>query len=58
MNRVYDEILDVLKTREEYLQRGADKAGDWSPELDAFIYRMDELKIVRAIINTIKGEDE
>ncbi len=49
--KVYDEILDVLTTREDYLTTC--HAG----KVDR-VTRLDELKVVRAIINTLKeGEN-
>lgn len=54
----YDEILDMLKTRREYLERGQSKMGLWSPELEATVARLDELKVVRAIINTLNNQEE
>lgn len=53
----YDEILDVLNTRKEYLERGQSKAGAWSPELEAIVARLDELKVIRTIINTLNEGD-
>jgi hypothetical protein len=50
---VYNEILDVLNTRREYLERTSNAL---RPDREA---RLAELCVVRAIINTLKGgEDE
>lgn len=50
----YDKILEVLNTRQEYLER---TRGHVDPVCSKV--RLDELKVVRAIINTLKeGENE
>ena len=56
---MFDKILDLLDTRREHLERRGNKASDWSPEQSEVISRLDELAVVRAIINTLKqGDDE
>ena len=50
MRNIYVEILDVLTTRKEYLERDAQ---------DLIVKaRLDELRVVRAIINTLNEGDK
>ena len=50
MRNIYVEILDVLQTREDYLRK------DYP---DVIVQaRLDELRVVRAIINTLNEGDK
>ncbi len=51
MRNIYVEILDVLTTREEYLKRERRKSISRQA-------RLDELRVVRAIINTLNEGDK
>ena len=52
MRNIYVEILDVLTTRQQYLE---DSNPASRPDRDI---RLSELKVVRAIINTLKNQEE
>ncbi len=55
---VYDEILDVLETRREYLE-GTRIGFREQASVKLMDARLDELTVVRVIINTLRGgEDE